>query len=70
MVIIFRVLFNFHSLAHRDTPARPALFGTTRAFLDYFNLKNLSDLPLFTSSNHRNNLIVQSSTSSPNNNFR
>ncbi|RKZ41790.1 MAG: SMC-Scp complex subunit ScpB [Gammaproteobacteria bacterium] len=32
-------------LAHRDTPGRPALFGTTRAFLDYFNLKNLSDLP-------------------------
>ncbi len=32
-------------LAHRDTPGRPALYGTTRAFLDYFNLKNLSDLP-------------------------
>ena len=32
-------------LAHRDTPGRPALYGTTRAFLDYFNLKNLQDLP-------------------------
>ncbi|MCK5717655.1 MAG: SMC-Scp complex subunit ScpB [Thiomargarita sp.] len=32
-------------LAHRDTPGRPALYGTTRAFLDYFNLKKLTDLP-------------------------
>lgn len=32
-------------LAHRDTPGRPALYGTTRAFLDYFNIKNLNDLP-------------------------
>ena len=26
-------------------PGKPALFGTTRAFLDYFNLKSLDDLP-------------------------
>jgi segregation and condensation protein B len=32
-------------LGHRDVPGRPALYGTTRAFLDYFNLKALSDLP-------------------------
>ncbi len=32
-------------LGHRDTPGRPALYGTTREFLDYFNLKSLSDLP-------------------------
>ncbi len=32
-------------LAHRDTPGRPALYGTTRGFLNYFNLKNLNDLP-------------------------
>lgn len=35
-------------LAHRDSPGHPALYGTTRAFLDYFNLKNLSDLPTIT----------------------
>lgn len=29
----------------KDVPGKPALFGTTRAFLDYFNLKKLSDLP-------------------------
>ncbi len=32
-------------LGHREVPGRPALYGTTRAFLDYFNLKSLSDLP-------------------------
>jgi len=32
-------------LAHKDTPGRPALYGTTRHFLDHFNLKNLNDLP-------------------------
>lgn len=29
----------------RDVPGKPALFGTTKQFLDDFNLKNLSDLP-------------------------
>ncbi|HYQ91815.1 MAG TPA: SMC-Scp complex subunit ScpB [Candidatus Competibacteraceae bacterium] len=32
-------------LGHREVPGRPALFGTTREFLDYFNLKNLAELP-------------------------
>ncbi|RFA27745.1 SMC-Scp complex subunit ScpB [Alkalilimnicola ehrlichii] len=32
-------------IGHRDVPGRPAMFGTTRKFLDYFNLKNLDDLP-------------------------
>lgn len=32
-------------VGHRDVPGRPAMFGTTRNFLDYFNLKNLSELP-------------------------
>jgi segregation and condensation protein B len=30
---------------HRDVPGRPALFATTRQFLDAFNLKGLSELP-------------------------
>lgn len=29
----------------RDTPGHPALFGTTREFLSYFNLGSLKDLP-------------------------
>lgn len=32
-------------VGHREVPGRPALFATTRAFLDYFNLKSLGDLP-------------------------
>lgn len=30
---------------HRDVPGRPALFATTREFLDSFNLKSLGELP-------------------------
>jgi segregation and condensation protein B len=32
-------------LGHRDVPGRPELFGTTRQFLDSFNLKSLDELP-------------------------
>jgi segregation and condensation protein B len=32
-------------VGHRDVPGRPALYATTRQFLDYFNLKSLDELP-------------------------
>ena len=32
-------------VGYRDLPGKPALFGTTRQFLDYFNLKSLDQLP-------------------------
>ena len=32
-------------VGHRDVPGKPALFGTTHAFLDSFALQNLDDLP-------------------------
>ncbi len=32
-------------LGHKDVPGRPTLYGTTREFLDYFNLKSLNELP-------------------------
>ncbi|MGJ8689485.1 MAG: SMC-Scp complex subunit ScpB [Gammaproteobacteria bacterium] len=32
-------------VGHRDVPGRPAMFATTRQFLDYFDLKSLQDLP-------------------------
>ena len=32
-------------VGHRDVPGRPELLATTREFLDYFNLKKLSELP-------------------------
>ncbi len=33
------------TVGHRDVPGRPALYATTRQFLDYFNLKSLEELP-------------------------
>ena len=32
-------------VGHRDVPGRPALYATTRQFLDYFDLQSLNDLP-------------------------
>lgn len=32
-------------LGHKEVPGRPEMLGTTRAFLDYFNLKSLDELP-------------------------
>lgn len=32
-------------VGYRDVPGKPALFGTTRMFLDYFNLRSLDQLP-------------------------
>lgn len=32
-------------IGHRDVPGRPALYATTKIFLDYFNLQSLDQLP-------------------------
>ncbi|WPC06748.1 SMC-Scp complex subunit ScpB [Pseudomonas benzenivorans] len=32
-------------VGHRDVPGRPAMFATTKAFLDHFNLRSLDELP-------------------------
>ena len=32
-------------VGYREVPGRPAMFATTKGFLDHFNLKNLDDLP-------------------------
>lgn len=32
-------------VGHRDVPGRPAMYATTRQFLDYFNLESLEQLP-------------------------
>lgn len=32
-------------VGHRDVPGRPAMYATTKQFLDYFNLKSLEELP-------------------------
>lgn len=33
-------------VGQREVPGRPSIYATTRAFLDYFNLKSLDELPL------------------------
>lgn len=32
-------------VGHRDVPGRPAMYATTKQFLDYFNLESLDQLP-------------------------
>lgn len=32
-------------VGHRDVPGKPALYGTTKTFLDYFSLRSLDELP-------------------------
>jgi segregation and condensation protein B len=32
-------------IGYRDVPGKPAIYGTTKDFLDYFNVKSLADLP-------------------------
>lgn len=32
-------------VGHREVPGKPAMYGTTKQFLDYFGLKSLGDLP-------------------------
>jgi segregation and condensation protein B len=45
---IIRTLQERHwiqAIGYKEVPGRPALFATTRQFLDYFNLRSLGDLP-------------------------
>ncbi|KVX02276.1 segregation and condensation protein B [Shewanella frigidimarina] len=35
-------------VGHKEVPGKPALYATTPAFLDYFNLTKLADLPVLT----------------------
>ncbi|MGD8784356.1 MAG: SMC-Scp complex subunit ScpB, partial [Thioalkalispiraceae bacterium] len=32
-------------VGHRDVPGKPAIYASTKQFLDYFNLKSLDELP-------------------------
>lgn len=32
-------------VGHKEVPGRPALYATTKAFLDYFSLQSVADLP-------------------------
>jgi segregation and condensation protein B len=38
-------------IGYRDVPGKPALYGTTKTFLDHFNLKTLDELPILSELN-------------------
>ncbi len=46
-------------VGHREVPGRPELLGTTREFLDYFNLRSLDELPTLAALRDMDNLGVQ-----------
>jgi segregation and condensation protein B len=45
---IFKVLLErewIKIIGHKEVPGRPAMYGTTKKFLDYFNMEALNELP-------------------------
>jgi segregation and condensation protein B len=46
-------------VGHRDVPGKPELLGSTKEFLDYFNLKKLDDLPTLAQLKELEDLRVQ-----------
>ena len=52
-------------VGHRDVPGRPAMYATTRQFLDYFNLKSLDQLPPLAEIKERDNLSGELALESP-----
>lgn len=54
------------SLGHRDVPGRPELLGTTKTFLDYFNLKSLDELPTLAEIKDLDNLEPELELPDPN----
>lgn len=52
-------------VGHRDVPGRPELLGTTKAFLDYFNLKSLDELPTLAEIKDIDNLEPELELQSP-----
>jgi len=46
-------------VGHRDVPGKPAIFGTTKEFLDYFGLKSLAELPTLAEISDLDNLNVE-----------
>ena len=55
-------------LGHKEVPGRPALYGSTRKFLDYFNLKSLDNLPSLGELKDLNELQPQLDLSQPKSN--
>lgn len=53
-------------IGHKEVPGKPALFATTKKFLDHFNLKSLNELPSLLE--FTENMVVDSSDASEKNN--
>ena len=53
-------------VGHRDVPGKPEMFGTTREFLDYFDLKSLDELPTLGEIQDLDNLTVELDLQNPN----
>lgn len=54
-------------VAHKEVPGRPGLYGTTKQFLDYFNIKSLNELPTLQEIAHLDldeSIIVQTQVTS------
>lgn len=52
-------------VGHRDVPGRPAMYATTRQFLDYFSLKSLDQLPPLAEIKELDNLSGELALESP-----
>ncbi len=52
-------------VGHRDVPGKPAMFGTTRDFLDYFGLKKLDELPSLAELRDLDNLNIELDLAAP-----
>ncbi|MGL1832904.1 SMC-Scp complex subunit ScpB [Rhodocyclaceae bacterium SMB388] len=52
-------------VGHRDTPGRPALFATTRQFLDDLGLRTLTELPALTEIERIMDLVESKEISQP-----
>ena len=46
-------------VGHREVPGKPALYATTRTFLDYFNLQSLDELPSLAALNDLDQLAAE-----------
>jgi segregation and condensation protein B len=46
-------------LGRKDGPGRPMLYGTTKEFLQYFGLKDLTDMPTITTDTSDSGLILK-----------
>jgi segregation and condensation protein B len=45
-------------VAHKEVPGRPGLYGTTKQFLDYFNITSLNELPALQDIQHLDGSIA------------